>query len=741
MSYIKKLFRQYNDNLYFLMISYILIYPLISGVFELLNYRLLGNSLFKTSILLTLGVYLLKVLKKYILSVILLIEIIFIGLVLLNWLDWIQFFNRELYIISKFLFEYLKIETIVDAIHSYKNYIFGINDFVLYPVYFEIILQLSIIGLVFYLVFYYKPPYELLIIGLVFIYAWFQYREISMAFILFYFLGVVLYTYEYYHHKALTKGKNNTVETSYYRFKKLRLSYIIIAVIIFGSTQLIITFFPVTQINQSLSKYVPSVERLRTAYYKQKSFGYYSLENSMYHPLDNILGGSIIKTSDETLMYIKTASNNKYFRGRVKNRYTGENWINENTVYEKDISIDTKGKLLEAEIQATNLKTITLFSPYKFVNSSLKSSYVYSNEDSIQLYNGPQTPALEKSYTVYWTNDYKIDLSESKKRHYLDYPGNGLSNTKNIVNEIIDDAMTDYEKMKAIETYLRDNNHYKYSLRVSEQKQTDDFVENFITYEKRGYCTYFASATAIMGRMADVPTRYVEGFILPNETNKDGYYEITESRAHAWVEAYIENEGWIVIESTPAYQVLNENIGETQEIDDVLISEENMNLGNNIANNIEKDLRIGEDFEVLNEKEPNYDFYIYFLTLLMFLLLVIWLIIKNYIKRKEYNLSKLSDHNKAQKYFEGIIQLLALAGYNKKNNEFQLEFIENTFKNELAIQLGILEQLSLEKLLYTSKKLNNQEYLTLKEIYLNLFEYLHGNKTSLMQLYFQLRIR
>lgn len=106
-----------------------------------------------------------------------------------------------------------------------------------------------------------------------------------------------------------------------------------------------------------------------------------------------------------------------------------------------------------------------------------------------------------------------------------------------------------YLVMTWIESYLRVN--FPYTLEPSHTPAGADFVDYFLFEEEQGYCVYFATAMAVLGRCQGVPTRYVEGFVLPAHRNVNGNYTVTNQQAHAWVEAWIPGMGWVRFEPTP----------------------------------------------------------------------------------------------------------------------------------------------------------------------------------------------
>ena len=95
-----------------------------------------------------------------------------------------------------------------------------------------------------------------------------------------------------------------------------------------------------------------------------------------------------------------------------------------------------------------------------------------------------------------------------------------------------------------------------YSLSPGKTPSTRDFLSYFLLENKEGYCTHYATAAVILARMAGIPARYCEGYMIDNllEQSEDGYTtEILDSNAHAWCEVWIEGIGWIPFEATYSY--------------------------------------------------------------------------------------------------------------------------------------------------------------------------------------------
>ncbi|MCI8408226.1 MAG: transglutaminase domain-containing protein [Lachnospiraceae bacterium] len=109
-----------------------------------------------------------------------------------------------------------------------------------------------------------------------------------------------------------------------------------------------------------------------------------------------------------------------------------------------------------------------------------------------------------------------------------------------------------------VKQYLSENTSY--TLTPGAVPKGEDFVTHFLYQNKKGFCTHYATTAALMLRSLGIPARYVEGYMAGSMNLKLGKYEkdylsveLTDENAHAWVEIYIHDYGWVPVEMTPGY--------------------------------------------------------------------------------------------------------------------------------------------------------------------------------------------
>lgn len=135
------------------------------------------------------------------------------------------------------------------------------------------------------------------------------------------------------------------------------------------------------------------------------------------------------------------------------------------------------------------------------------------------------------------------------------------------------DKMTEKEITDAVTAYFDEN--IPYTLKPGATPQDEDFINYFLTKNRKGYCAHFASAATLIFREMGIPARYVEGYafsleaVLASDINEkekaEDFYtgysaigdtpvmnvDVTDAMAHAWVEVYVDGFGWRVVEVTP----------------------------------------------------------------------------------------------------------------------------------------------------------------------------------------------
>ncbi|WP_137286814.1 transglutaminaseTgpA domain-containing protein [Halorussus salinisoli] len=133
------------------------------------------------------------------------------------------------------------------------------------------------------------------------------------------------------------------------------------------------------------------------------------------------------------------------------------------------------------------------------------------------------------------------------ERRYTALPEETDRRVGQFTDGLTSDAGSPYESAKRIEAWLESNKNY--SLNVSEPAG-DDVASQFIFDMEKGYCEYFATSMVTMLRSQDVPARYVVGYSTGQSVGTNTY-RVRAMNAHAWVEAYFPDVGWVRFDPTP----------------------------------------------------------------------------------------------------------------------------------------------------------------------------------------------
>lgn len=110
-----------------------------------------------------------------------------------------------------------------------------------------------------------------------------------------------------------------------------------------------------------------------------------------------------------------------------------------------------------------------------------------------------------------------------------------------------------------------------YSMKLDELPADMDPIEYALTESHEGYCMHFASAATLLLRQGGVPARYVSGYAVDRsafvyDAEVGGYKaNVGDFMAHAWVEIYLENIGWVPLEVTPGSSL--DNLPSQEDID------------------------------------------------------------------------------------------------------------------------------------------------------------------------------
>lgn len=248
---------------------------------------------------------------------------------------------------------------------------------------------------------------------------------------------------------------------------------------------------------------------------------------------------------------------------------------------------------------------------------------------------------------------------------YMNLTDNIEQSVKDLTATITKDKNNDWEKATAIRDYLSKN--FVYTLSPSVPPADKDFVSWFINYDKNGYCTYYASAMAVMARIAGIPSRYVEGYLMTDKAPNSSEYIVKGSDAHAWAELYFKGIGWIPFDATPSGEAINQGAGSG-------LGNDNLMPTPHPTGPVES----GEDIGIQPVKQPlTWDDivpYLWVLPVGVLVLIVLWVVYKAVWTKVRVSVSHVSRKYKERShrcafYYSDSLKMLEYYNYPVKKGE------------------------------------------------------------------------
>ena len=318
--------------------------------------------------------------------------------------------------------------------------------------------------------------------------------------------------------------------------------------------------------------------------------------------------------TDLSVTFAPYSFNTVYLKGFTGTFYLKDQWFNtafsppteeflnpgmfmENAEIQKlDAGYFPQGRA-SARMNIVNLDADSSYSylPY-FTDFTKYGNFSKAENSSLDLENGVDItyePFLDLFYDV--PKDYR-GISDPDYEHYVNqcctYVPDPLHEQLQdyiLENNFFDSGVTgfteeenagqfrdvnDYRLTMARKIYAHYMQNFQYTMSPGATPYSRDYVEYFLTTQRRGYCAHFASSGVMLLRTMGIPARYVEGYCIPPSLlaergtgvaeEYDEWYEgdtlleekgvvnvpVSDAFAHAWIEIYMEGYGFLPFEMT-----------------------------------------------------------------------------------------------------------------------------------------------------------------------------------------------
>ncbi len=309
------------------------------------------------------------------------------------------------------------------------------------------------------------------------------------------------------------------------------------------------------------------------------------------------------------------------------------------------------------------------------------------------------------SYDLSHYEKYKKQL----KKQYL--PDTRVSDAvRDLTDDIVGDAHSDYEKLTRIEEMLRGGRYTeKPGDLPKELSSAADYLDYFLFEKREGYCSYYATAFVLLARSCGIPARLVQGYRVP--AGDKLHVKVSSTDAHAWAQAYMDGVGWITFEPTPGMKSSGKSSG-------WMTAEEAAEYYKSHYGSEKTDAAAAsaEDTDEASFEKPSFSISRIVIPVLCGVLFTAILIaVDALLKRRRYKLS--SDREKALWLCQRSMHTLEKRGRGRDVSETLTEYRERLRSIPAPEDLTFLD--IYENLLYSTEAIGQEEVRKLEGSYLH----------------------
>jgi len=296
----------------------------------------------------------------------------------------------------------------------------------------------------------------------------------------------------------------------------------------------------------------------------------------LLQPLDLSRVGAPLPQMEGTVMWVRTGDvTPRPWRMAIYDTYTGSGWL--------ETDLDEQGAFQVEEPPRRGRKAFyqrfTLFragdgrlfaagEPVQSLNENVRLVPLINDDSQIV------TGYASHYEVISWVPDLSAEMLKTAtgeipaliQTQYLELPEKLPPRVRNLAARLVEGQDTLFERVIKVQEYVRQA--VPYDLESPLPASNQDVVDYFLFEANSGFCTYYASAMAVLLRIEGIPTRVVTGYAPGVFVPEQGNFEVTGDLAHAWVEVYFPEYGWIPFEPTPsqavpAYSMMNAEILES----------------------------------------------------------------------------------------------------------------------------------------------------------------------------------